>query len=114
MEAAGGRADLREQFGLGRRHPHLAAAFQPGEQSSAPGRIWVGGDFVEQQDRGRAAAGGDELGLGEDDAEEQRLLFAGRAARGGLAFGNMSDGEVLAVRADGGAAGGGIAAARGF
>ena len=41
MEAAGGRADLREQFGLGRRHPHLAAAFQPGEQSSAPGRIEV-------------------------------------------------------------------------
>ncbi len=37
------------------------------------------GDFVEQQDRRPPGALGDEFGMGEDEAEEERLLLAGRA-----------------------------------
>ena len=44
--------------------------------------IEVRGDLVEQQDRRLAAALGDQLGMGEDQAEQQRLLLAGRGARG--------------------------------
>ena len=62
-------------------HPHLAAAFEASEQRRAALRIEVGGDLVEQQDRRLAAALGDQLGMGEDEAEQQRLLLAGRGLR---------------------------------
>ena len=38
---------------------------------------------------GAAAPVGDQLGMGEDEAEQQRLLLAGRGARGGLVLGAM-------------------------
>ena len=79
VEAAG-LADPFEQRGFGRRHPHLAAAFEAREQRGAAPGIEVRGDLVEQQDRRRAAALGDQLGMGEDEAEQQRLLLAGRAS----------------------------------
>ena len=42
----------------------------------------MGGDLVEQHDRRDAAdIAGDEPGMGEDQADEQRLLLAGRGAR---------------------------------
>ena len=59
----------------------------------------MGGNLIQQQDRRGAAAVGDEFGMGEDEAEEQRLLLTSRAARSGLAFGEMGDGEVLAEAA---------------
>ena len=111
---ARGLADAVEQRGFGRRHPHLAAPFEPVEQRRAPAGIEVGGDLVEQQDRRRAAAFRDQLGVGEDQAQQQRLLLAGRALRGRHALGAMGDGEVLAVRADGRAPGCGVAAAAGL
>ena len=46
-----------------------------------------------------AAALRDQLGMGHDEAEEQRLLLAGRGIGGGHGLGAMSHGEVLAVRA---------------
>ena len=49
--------------------------------------------------------------MGEQDGEQQRLLLTGRTERGGLRLGSMDNGEILAVRAGQGAAGGGIAAA---
>ena len=49
--------------------------------------IEVGGDLVEQQERRLAAALGDEVGMGEDEAEQQRLLLAGRGLRGGHVLG---------------------------
>ena len=55
------------------------ASGQPFEQGGAAAGVEMGGDLVEQQDRRRAAAAGDELGMGKDEAEQQRLLFAGRA-----------------------------------
>ena len=71
-------ADVAEQLGLGRGHPHLPVPFEPGEQSGAAARVEMRGDFVEQQDRRRPTAAGDELGVGQDDAEQQRLLLTGR------------------------------------
>ena len=41
-------------------------------------RIEMRGDLVEEQDRRLAAALGDQLGVGENEAEQQRLLLAGR------------------------------------
>ena len=40
--------------------------------------IEMGGDLVEEQDRAAAGALGDEIGMGEDEADQQRLLLAGR------------------------------------
>ena len=70
--------------GFGRRHPHLAAAFEPGEQSRAALGIEMRGNFVEQQDRRVAAALGDQFGMGEDKPEQQRLLLAGRGLAAGI------------------------------
>ena len=76
------------------------------EQSGAAAGVEVGGDFVEQQDRRRRPALSDQLGMGEDDgraaAPSARRSSSARRAD----LGHMGDGEVLAVRADGGAAGG--------
>ena len=112
MEAAGGR-DCLEQRGLGPRHPHLSAPFQPGIKRGPALGVEMRGDLVEQQDRRRSAALCDQRGMGKDDPDQQRLLLAGRAERGGLALGEMDDVEILAVRADGRPPGGGIAPARG-
>ena len=62
MEAAG-VGNPFEQHRFGCRHPDLAAAFKPVEQGSAAGRVEMGGDFVEQQDRRCAAKVGDELSI---------------------------------------------------
>ena len=51
-----GLAYAIEQRALGGRHPHLAAAFEAGEQCRAALRVEVGGDLVEEQDRRLAAA----------------------------------------------------------
>ena len=63
------------------------AVRQPLEQGGAADRVEMGGDLVEQQDRAAPAALGDEIGMGEDQADQQRLLLAGRAERGGLVLG---------------------------
>jgi hypothetical protein len=61
----------------------------------------MGGNLVEEQDRRFAAALGYEDGMGEHQAEQQRLLLAGRGARGGHALAAMGDGQILPVRAFG-------------
>ncbi len=102
-----------EQRGFGGGHPHLAAAFEAGEQRGAALGIEVGGDLVEQEDRRLAAPLGDQFGVGEDQAEQQRLLLAGRGLRGRHLLGAVEDRQVLAVRALGGPAGRGVARAIG-
>ena len=52
--------------------------------------------------------------MGQDQAEQQRLLLAGRAARGRLLLDDVGDGEILPMGADEGSTGGGVAAARRF
>lgn len=56
------------------------------------------GDFVEQQDRCAAGAVGDQLGMGEDNAQQQRLLLPGRAELRRLPFAEVRDGQILTVR----------------
>jgi hypothetical protein len=97
-EGRAGR-DLGEQGRLGAGHPDLAAsAGKPLEQGPAARGIEVGGDLVEQQDRPHAPVGGDEVGMDEDDREQQRLLLPGRAGRRRLALAKMGDRKVGAVR----------------
>lgn len=60
-----------EQGGLRAGHPHLAAAGrQPIEQGGTAQRIEMGGDLVEQQHRPAADPFGNQIGMGEDDAEQ--------------------------------------------
>ena len=79
------------------------------EQCFAPGLVEMGGDLVEEDDRGLAGDPGDQPRLREDEADEEGLLFAGRAAVGSGVFGGMADEEVGEVGAEERAAGGGVA-----
>ena len=96
---AGSVRDAVEQRGLGRGHPHLAAAFEAREQRGAADRVEMGRDLVEKQDRWLAAPLGDQISMREHETEEKRLLLAGRAAGGRNALAAMRDGDILAVRA---------------
>ena len=88
-------ADSGEQAGLGPGHPDLPARLpQPFEQSGAAGRVEMGGNLVEQKDRPPAGAFGDEIGMGQDQADQERLLLAGRGRGGGLVLAEMGDGEI--------------------
>ncbi len=69
------------------------------------------GDLVEQQDRGLASPLGDQLGMREDDPEQQRLLLAGRGERRGARLVVVRDDQVDTVRPDQGPPGSGIARA---
>jgi hypothetical protein len=97
VESRGG-LDPLEQLGLGRAHPNLAAAFEPAEQRRSALGVEMRGDFVQQQERWLAAAIRDQLGMGQDKAQQKRLLLAGRAVGRGHALGAVGDGKVLAVR----------------
>ncbi|KAI1692064.1 hypothetical protein DdX_21459 [Ditylenchus destructor] len=82
-------ADPVEQFGLGAGHPYLSAPRQPIEQRAPPAGVEMRGDLVEQQDRCAAGAVGDQLGMGEDNAQQQRLLLprSSRVAQAALCRG---------------------------
>ena len=71
-------ANALEQGSFGRRQPHLAPPFEPREQGRTPDGVEMGGDLVQQQQRRLAAAFGNEIGMSEHQAQEQRLLLAGR------------------------------------
>ena len=103
--------DCVEERVFGAGHPHLAAACEAGEQRGAAGWIEVCGNLVEEQDGGLAGAFGDEVGVGEDDAEQERLLLAGRGERGRAALVEVGDDEVDPVGPAERAPGGGIAGA---
>ena len=74
-------------------HPDLAAGRrQPLEQGGAAERVEMGGDLVEEQDR--AAPGlrsATRSAWARIEADEQRLLLAGRAGGGGLVLAGMGD-----------------------
>src|SRR4051812_18606503 len=98
-----------EQRRLGAGDPDLAAAgFEPREQSGAAAGVEMGGDLVEQQDRAPPGALADQIGMREDDGEQQRLLLSGRAKPGRLLLADMGDEKIGAVRAGQRAAGGGV------
>ncbi len=55
------------------------------------------GDFVEEQDRRRPAPVGDQVCVGEDETQQQRLLLARGGLRGGHGLGVVDDVEILPV-----------------
>ena len=57
----------------------MTARGEPPEQRLPPDGVEMRGNFVEQQNRGTPHLPRDQIGMGEHDAEQQRLLFAGRA-----------------------------------
>ena len=71
-----------------------AEGLEPIEQGFAALGIEMGGDLVEQDDRRHAGETRDKTGMGEHDAEEQRLLLAGRGVGGGDALRPMDDGKI--------------------
>src|SRR5690606_16424409 len=96
-----------------RRHPHLATAIEPREQCVAAARIEVGGNLVEKQDRRRLATACNQLGMGEYEAEQERLLLAGRGPGRRLVLGAVTNRKILPMRPFDGPAGGGVAGAVG-
>ena len=67
----GGGAGAGEQRGLGPGHPDLAVAgLEPLEEGRAAARIEMGGDFIEEEDRRRAAGIGDQRGVGENKTKQ--------------------------------------------
>src|SRR4051794_9130606 len=100
MEARG-LVDTRKERRLGGGHPHLAAALEPLEQSRAASRIEMGGDLVEEQDWWLAPTLRDQLGMGENQPEQQRLLLAGGGLGRGHPFGPVHYSKVLPMRSFG-------------
>ena len=73
---ARGLADAAEQCSFGRGHPNLSAAFETAEQGRPALGVEVRRDLVEKQDGRFAASFGNQLGMGKNEAEEQRFLLA--------------------------------------
>ena len=95
-------AQRGEQRRLGAGEPGLAPSASSSSNSAcAAGRVEMGGDLVEQQQRRlRPALGRSARRMREHDGDQQRLLLAGRAERRpGMPVSAMDDGEIAAVRA---------------
>ncbi len=71
--------DLRERGRVGAGHPHLRAElFELAIERGAPSRIEMGDDLVEQQQRRKSRHLGEQAGMRQHEADQQRLLLAGR------------------------------------
>ena len=68
-------------------------------------------DLVEQQHRREARHLGEQSGMGQHEADQQRLLLAGRGVGGRDVLGGIDDREVGQVRSVERAASGGVAGA---
>ena len=84
---------------------------RPSSRANRAARRWDRDARRPRRAAGSAArpAVGDQLGMGEDEPEQQRLLLAGRGARRRHLLGAMEDREILAVRAFGGSPGRSVA-----
>ena len=79
--------DLGKQRRIGAGHPHLGAELREFRvQRRAPRRIEMRDHLVEQQHRREAGHLGDQTRMREHEADQQRLLLAGRGFGGGDAF----------------------------
>src|SRR5438552_1733604 len=81
---------------------------------SPPRRVEMSDNLVQQQHRREARHFRKEARVGQNEANEQRLLFAGRGLGGGNLLVRVSDEEIGKVRPFERAAGGGVARAIGF
>ena len=103
--------EIGEGGRVGAGQEHLAAdPLERLEQRRAATRIEMRGHFVEQRQRRHAAHFGDQPRMGEHQADQQRLLLAGRGLRGGRPLGAVPDQEVGDMRTDQRATGSGVAA----
>ncbi len=82
------------------------------ERRPAPG-VEMRGDFVEERNRRDAGHFGDEPRMRQHQPDEERLLLAGRGARGRRVLRSVADGEIAEMRANERAPGGGVAGAIG-
>ena len=81
--------------------------------ASAAVRVQVHRRLVQQQQRGEAARLGDQRGVAQHHADQQRLLLAGAGLFGRECRRGVGQPHVGAVRAERGGAGGGVARAVG-
>ncbi len=71
-----------ERLAVGAGEDRLRRAFcERGEEQAAAALVEMDGRLVEQEERWRAASLGDGLGVGEDHADEERLLLPGAGLR---------------------------------
>ena len=109
----GDARERQEGFGIGAGDQRLRRQLhQRGEQRRASLRIEMHRRFVQQQHRREAARLGDQRGMAQDDADQQRLLLAGGRKRRGRAGHGIGQHHVGAVRADRGGSRGRIAGTR--
>ena len=92
MEAGRLRTDRIEQGGLGGGHPDLATILEPRKQEGPAVGVEMRRDFVQQQDRRRATARGDQFGVGKDEAQQNCLLLSGGSSSGRLVLGDVRNG----------------------
>ena len=93
--------ERQEGLGVGAGDQRLRRQFhQRREQRRAAVRIEMHRRFVEQQHRREAARLGDQRGMAQDDADQQRLLLAGGRDRRRRAGHGIGQHHVGAVRAD--------------
>src|ERR1700678_3057535 len=103
---------LAKYGGIGAGEKHLAA--EAGERvikRGAAARVEMGGDLVEKRERRDPRHLGGEARMGERESDDQRLLLAGRGRGRRCLFWPVPDQKIGKMRADEGAAGGGVAAA---
>ena len=104
--------DLRERRGVGAGHPSLhAELLQLAIERGAARRVEMRDDLIQQQHRCKARHFRQQPRMRQHQADEQRLLLAGRGFGGGDALACMDDGEIGEVRAVERASGGGVARA---
>ena len=110
MEQGGAAFKLGEERRIGAGHPHLPAErLERLEQAAPAAGVEMGRDLVEKHERRDSGHRRDEPRLGEDEADEKRLLLAGRGGAGSDVLRAMPHREIGGLRADKGAAGGAVA-----
>src|SRR5438034_7271757 len=85
---------------IGARHEALRPkSFKRFEQSRPPLRVKMGRNFVKKKDGSAAAFLFHRRSLRQDQPDQQRLLFAGRAERRRHGFGRVGYQKITPVRA---------------
>ena len=90
LEKFGAGFDIRKGGGIGAGHPDLGAELlELGIERGAARRIEMGDHLVEQQHRRKSRHFRDQAGMRQHEADQQRLLLAGRGIGGGDALGGV-------------------------
>ena len=88
MQEVGTTFQIGEKVRIGARHPDLAAqGLERIEKAGAAARIEMGRDLVEQNEGRDARHAANELRVGQDEADQKRLLLARGGEIAGMSFG---------------------------